>query len=1563
MDQVEEKDMREPARDAEAAEVRRMTDTPEASEAAASVITVQEENLHHDRIAEAYAGSLGERFMLRQRERIDWICAQAGLGRILDVGCSQGTCPLLLGRAGAEVTGVDIDPEAIRYAVDHLLEEPIEVQARVRYLCADFLKTELPEGHYDAVVMTEFLEHLEEPLPFLEKGVRLLRDGGRMVVTVPFGINAFQDHKRTYYLAELYGQLSQYLTVTDVVFFDGWIGYLCSKNAAEAKAVPADLQLIAREEEAFFRMEQQLRERLDRYKERNEVQTARVQKLSGRLEEKTAQAAEAGTRLKEAAAELKGRTAELSAAEKRLAEQDRELEKRTAALGAAEKRLEAQARELESRSTDLSTAEKRLEERTADLSEAEKRLEAQARELEDRTAALEAAKKRLTEQDRELESRSTDLSTAEKRLEEWTADLSEAEKRLEAQARELEKRTADLSAAEKRLEEQDRELEEHSSALEHLKATLANKLRELKRKGEELTASREENRDAAEKLQEREEALKRSGEREKRLQETNRQVSRELSQVQKKLDDANRDRSALRERLNAAEQEYRELLDTPAGFRAHLKLLRKKFKEKRRAIRRDERAHKGSLLRRAAKKVPFLVAIVKKIRRRHPDAEFLFLEASRSDYRQPAAARPAASAVKTAGKAATINSAAAPPPSTWADRGANAATSRGSRSAADPGRSPAQEAAGTTEEPRKEEEKKPSAEAVPPKKPAKKPPKEEEADPRVMTREQEHFIDDLLPKLQALPESNGTRYFEKSRLRIGILCDEFFYDSVCSAADFVPLTPTNWREELPGLELLLVVTLWRGLHEEWRGVANVAHPDMEKINAIFSIIAECRDRGVPTVFYSKEDPPNYSVFIEFAKRCDYIFTTAQECLPDYVRDTGNPEPRVLRFSVNPLFHNPVGFRKFEKEKTVLFSGSWMVKYPERCKDMSMIFDGVLASGYGLHIIDRNYPSNRKYLFPPAYFPYVSPAVDHATLQKVHKLYDWAINTNSVQFSRTMFANRAYELQASGVLLLSDYSVGVNALLPNVFMAFSSEEVSAILNAYTPEETYERQIAGIRSVLRRDTCFDRMDELFRAIGLERQQKQRRIAVIGDPADPEVAASFARQSFPDKTLLAPESVTEEALADCDMVAFFGSGMRYGEFYLEDLANGFKYTACDYITKAAYLEGGELRPGTEHDYVSVMGSRFRTLFWREAFTAEALLGMEDGTALPNGYSVDHFQYDAGPAERGAERQEPYQLSVIVPVFNNGPHLYGKCFSSLRRSSIFRDMEILLVDDGSTDELTPKYITDLAARYPNVRPFFFARGGSGSSARALGKGAELATAEYLTFLEPGNEAVGDGYARMLEGLKGSGGNLAAGGCLQVGASPAGILRHGPLAGSGEEPALPANRFPRLDLETAVLRGSLLRDGKLPPLPAPEERDALYGWQLMETAEALAPAPETVLVRYTAAEELAVPAAEDFRDLLTRQQAKVEWLRSSGYLEAYLAERGEQDGKELLEKLARVEPEDEQESVRLVWAYLQLTADAAPASDPVLAGFAARCGSGDLAGALDYVKGTAAAAEAAPEA
>lgn len=112
-------------------------------------------------------------------------------------------------------------------------------------------------------------------------------------------------------------------------------------------------------------------------------------------------------------------------------------------------------------------------------------------------------------------------------------------------------------------------------------------------------------------------------------------------------------------------------------------------------------------------------------------------------------------------------------------------------------------------------------------------------------------------------------------------------------------------------------------------------------------------------------------------------------------------------------------------------------------------------------------------------------------------------------------------------------------------------------------------------------------------------------------------------------------------------------------------------------------------------------------------------------------------------------YKISVIVAVYNNGQYLKDRCMKSLMKSSIFNDMEILLIDDGSTDDETIKIIEELKREHDNIRTYYFSKGGSGNASRPRNKGVELATSHYITYLDPDNEAINDGYYKLYKQLE----------------------------------------------------------------------------------------------------------------------------------------------------------------------------------------------------------------------
>jgi 2-polyprenyl-3-methyl-5-hydroxy-6-metoxy-1,4-benzoquinol methylase len=125
-------------------------------------------------VASAYAGRLAT--------LLDLVSRLAGRGgRILDVGCAQGTLGLMLAERGYSVSLLDVRAVNIEYA-------------RARYergnvdYYSGFLSDEMPpRSDYDVVVCTEVLEHVREPAMLLSQLAHKARPGGAVCLTTPNG--------------------------------------------------------------------------------------------------------------------------------------------------------------------------------------------------------------------------------------------------------------------------------------------------------------------------------------------------------------------------------------------------------------------------------------------------------------------------------------------------------------------------------------------------------------------------------------------------------------------------------------------------------------------------------------------------------------------------------------------------------------------------------------------------------------------------------------------------------------------------------------------------------------------------------------------------------------------------------------------------------------------------------------------------------------------------------------------------------------------------------------------------------------------------------------------------------------------------------------------------------------------------------------------------------------------------------------------------------------------------------------------------------------------------------
>jgi CDP-glycerol glycerophosphotransferase len=114
--------------------------------------------------------------------------------------------------------------------------------------------------------------------------------------------------------------------------------------------------------------------------------------------------------------------------------------------------------------------------------------------------------------------------------------------------------------------------------------------------------------------------------------------------------------------------------------------------------------------------------------------------------------------------------------------------------------------------------------------------------------------------------------------------------------------------------------------------------------------------------------------------------------------------------------------------------------------------------------------------------------------------------------------------------------------------------------------------------------------------------------------------------------------------------------------------------------------------------------------------------------------------------------RISVVVPVYQVESYL-ATCLQSLARQTE-RDLEVIMVDDGSTDG-SRALAERFAAHDRRFRLVCQANGGLGS---ARNTGTELATGEFLAFVDSDDVLPRDAYARLLAALDRTGSDFATG-------------------------------------------------------------------------------------------------------------------------------------------------------------------------------------------------------------
>ena len=96
--------------------------------------------------------------------------------KVLDIGCFTGEFLELMQQEGAEVYGLELQPEAVKIANKKLHNKVYQ---------ADVMSYNFPQKKYDIITLLGLVEHVTNPLQLLQRCYKLLSDDGIIMIQTP----------------------------------------------------------------------------------------------------------------------------------------------------------------------------------------------------------------------------------------------------------------------------------------------------------------------------------------------------------------------------------------------------------------------------------------------------------------------------------------------------------------------------------------------------------------------------------------------------------------------------------------------------------------------------------------------------------------------------------------------------------------------------------------------------------------------------------------------------------------------------------------------------------------------------------------------------------------------------------------------------------------------------------------------------------------------------------------------------------------------------------------------------------------------------------------------------------------------------------------------------------------------------------------------------------------------------------------------------------------------------------------------------------------------------------
>lgn len=292
----------------------------------------------------------------------------------------------------------------------------------------------------------------------------------------------------------------------------------------------------------------------------------------------------------------------------------------------------------------------------------------------------------------------------------------------------------------------------------------------------------------------------------------------------------------------------------------------------------------------------------------------------------------------------------------------------------------------------------------------------------------------------------------RNDLTVAVILDDFSAKAFAFEWNLVFLKKDRWLQQLEEqrVDFLFIESAWNGNGGSWKyQLTGTSGPKPE----FLSLTRWCRQNGVPTVFWNKEDPPHFEDFLPAAREFDVVFTSDENKLPDYRQALGHNRVDVLPFAAQPAIHNPVRPKNGRHSRDVAFAGMYFAhKYPERREQMRLLLDGAIAGSdkvkHGLEIFSRQLGGDPDYQFPAPYDAHVVGSLSYDQMLTAYKAYKVFLNVNSVVDSPSMCARRIFEITASGTPVVTTPSPALPRFFPDgeIHSVVTTEQAASVTRA-------------------------------------------------------------------------------------------------------------------------------------------------------------------------------------------------------------------------------------------------------------------------------------------------------------------------------------------------------------------------------------------------------------------------------------------------------------------------------------------------------------------------------------